>query len=313
MKQRIYFYGLLGLMGACGAAVAMGNLAPDVSLESAREIWADVLRDVDEFGLHATRIPVHKEMQVGADMARQSVWGAEDGEAAKYVAAVGQGLVGNVNRKAMRYQFHVIRSREVNAFALPGGQIYVLSGMLDFLHSEAELAAILGHEISHVDLRHCVERYQYQLALKKIGAGDAGPLVEIAHGLVAIGYSQDQELEADASGSGWRSRPGTIRTQRRRCSIGCRRRSAKARGSRRRHRWAKRGRRWAGRSFRISGRIRHRNNGRDSYRKWSRRIASGSRGGPSIVARRTTSCAWRGASASFRRRSASTRRVYQTL
>src|SRR5262249_39795652 len=82
----------------------------------------------------------------------------------------------------------------------PGGQIYVFTGLLDFLQSEAELAQILGHEISHVDLRHCVERYQYQLALKKIGVGDAAPLVELAHSLVAIGYSQDQEFEADASG-----------------------------------------------------------------------------------------------------------------
>jgi len=201
MTRRVSFYGLLGLMAACGAMVAMGNLDTDISLESARQIWADVLRDVDEFGLHATRIPAHKEMELGAQMAREiAAWGPEDPEAGRYVNAVGQGLLANVNRKAIRYQFHVIKSPAINAFALPGGQIYVLSGMLDFLHSEAELAQILGHEISHVDLRHCVERYQYQLALKKIGAGEAAPLVEIAHGLVAIGYSQDQESEADASG-----------------------------------------------------------------------------------------------------------------
>jgi predicted Zn-dependent protease len=111
------------------------------------------------------------------------------------VNAVGQGLLKNVNRKAIRYRFHVIKSPEVNAFAIPGGQIYVLAGMLDHLQSEAELAAILGHEISHVDLRHCVGRYQYQIAMKRVA-----PLFEIVHSLVAIGYSQDQELEADASG-----------------------------------------------------------------------------------------------------------------
>jgi predicted Zn-dependent protease len=106
----------------------------------------------------------------------------------------------HVNRKAMRYQFHVIQSAQVNAFAMPGGQIYVLSGMMGFLHSESELAAILGHEMSHVDLRHCIERYQYELAMKKVGVGDAAPLVDLAHALFAMGYGQDQELEADASG-----------------------------------------------------------------------------------------------------------------
>ncbi len=195
------FYAVLILMAGCAAAVSMGSKDPHVSLDSAREIWSDVLRDVDDFGLQATRVPVHEEMELGSTMAAQITnWGAEDPADSKYVAAVAEGMLPYINRKAMRYQFHVIQSPQVNAFALPGGQIYVLSGMMEFLGSESELAAVVGHEMSHVDLRHCVERYQYELALKKVGAGDAAGLVNLAHRLMAIGYSQDQELEADASG-----------------------------------------------------------------------------------------------------------------
>ncbi len=199
--SRKYFYGLLGLMAACGAAVLMGSQDSRVSLDSAREIWSDVLRDVDEFGLHATRVPVHEEMELGARLASQiTTWGPEDEKDSAYVTDVAAGLLPYVNRKAMRYRFHVIKSPQVNAFALPGGQVYVLSGLMEFLQTESELAAVVGHEISHVDLRHCVERYQYELALKKVGAGDAAGLVNLAHGLMAMGYSRDQELEADASG-----------------------------------------------------------------------------------------------------------------
>ena len=188
-------------MLACGAAVSVGQLDSNVSLDSAREIWADVLRDVDEFGLHATRVPAHKEMQLGNEIAAQiKNWGPEDPEASKYVTAVAAQLLPNVNRKAIHYQFHVIKSPQINAFAIPGGHVYVLTGLLDFLESEAELAAILGHEMSHVDLRHCIERYQYELALKKVGAPDVGILVGLAHQFASLGYAQFQELEADASG-----------------------------------------------------------------------------------------------------------------
>jgi predicted Zn-dependent protease len=113
---------------------------------------------------------------------------------------VAQQLLPFVNRKAIRYRFHVIRSPQINAFAVLGGHVYVLTGLLDFLESEAELAAIVGHEISHVDLRHCVERYQYELALKKVGAGEAGAIARMAHQFAAIGYTQYQEFDADASG-----------------------------------------------------------------------------------------------------------------
>lgn len=195
------FYGLLAAMVGCGAVVSVGRLDSGVSLESTRAIWADVVHDVDEFGLQVTRVSSAKEMQLGEEIAAQVTgWAAEDPAAEKYVDAVAESLLPGVHRKEIHYHVHVIRSPEVNAFALPGGQIYVCTGLLDFLQSEAELAAILGHEISHVDLRHAIERYQYQLQLRKLGAPGAGQLVEIAHSVVVMGYTQNQELEADASG-----------------------------------------------------------------------------------------------------------------
>ena len=80
----------------------------------------------------------------------------------------------------------------INAFALPGGHVIVTTGMLGFVQSNAELAEVIGHEIAHVDLRHAVERHQFQYRL--------GPLVELFHRLAAMPYTADQELDADAEG-----------------------------------------------------------------------------------------------------------------
>jgi predicted Zn-dependent protease len=106
----------------------------------------------------------------------------------------------HLRRQGIRYQFHVIDSPQINAFALPGGQIFVMRGLLDFVESEAELAAVLGHEMSHVDLRHCIEHYQYEARLKKAGAPELGWMVEMAHRLMTMGFSPQQELDADAQG-----------------------------------------------------------------------------------------------------------------
>jgi predicted Zn-dependent protease len=117
-----------------------------------------------------------------------------------YVNAVGQALIPHVRRQGIHYHFHVIDSPEINAFAIPGGHVFVYTGLLQFLKSEAELAAIMGHEVSHVDLRHCIARYQYELAARKVGLDGIGQIADLARFPITIGYGKNQELEADAEG-----------------------------------------------------------------------------------------------------------------
>jgi predicted Zn-dependent protease len=186
---------------AGGILASMGKQDRNVDLSSAREIWADVLRDADQIGLQLTRMPASEEIQLGKELeAGMQGWAPEDPRNTRYVTAVAASLVPEMRRKDIPYTFHVLESPSINAFALPGGQIYILRGMMDFLQTEAELAAILGHEMGHVDLRHCVERYQYRRAAQRVGAGQIGQAVDLARGLVTIGYNQYQELEADAEG-----------------------------------------------------------------------------------------------------------------
>src|ERR1700744_1880714 len=106
--SRKYFYGLLTLMLGCGAAVSVGKLDNDVSLESVSALWSDVLRDADETEMKATRISAEREMKLGAEVAGH-FQSANDPEMARYVSAVGMQLVPGVERKAIRYQFHVIQ------------------------------------------------------------------------------------------------------------------------------------------------------------------------------------------------------------
>lgn len=175
----------------------------EASLDSVVQLATDFTRDASQVGLAVTRISDQREMEIGheieAEIARTG-WLKDDSTLQAYVAAVARPLLEHTRRKAITYRFHVIGSSEINAFAIPGGGIYVTTGMVEFLNSEAELAAILGHEISHVDLKHCVERLQYQVAARKIGGDDIAAIVSLGSFLVGIGYSKQQELEADAQG-----------------------------------------------------------------------------------------------------------------
>lgn len=193
---------VLAALIAGGVLASFGIQDRQANFASAREIWSDVLRDADQIGLQATRMPIDEEIDLGAKLSAQlRTWQPVDPRDSVYITAVAASLTPKVRRTSMPYTLRVIESPQVNAFALPGGQIYVLRGMMDFLESEAELAAILGHEIAHVDLRHCVERYQYHRILEKAGAADLSLPIDLARSLVVLGYNQFQELEADDEGA----------------------------------------------------------------------------------------------------------------
>jgi predicted Zn-dependent protease len=125
-----------------------------------------------------------------------------------YVDGVGQKIVRGCDRTDIEYTFKVIDKDEINAFACPGGFIYVYTGLLDILDNEAQLAAVLSHEISHLVARHSVKKLQNiygysilaQIALGDKAQGAAGEIVNVAAMLVLQGYSRDNEFEADRYG-----------------------------------------------------------------------------------------------------------------
>lgn len=201
MTSRRGFLATLGVLLAGGTAAGVGETEQSVDFGAVLESWADVLRDADQFGFRLTRVSDREEMALGREVAdRIGGWWRRDADWTRYLGGVGASLVPHVHRPGIGYTFHAVEAGAINAFALPGGHVFVFTGMLAFLRSEAELAAILGHEMAHVDLRHCVERYQYELALRKVGAGQLGQLAEVARRLLTLGYRQYQELEADAQG-----------------------------------------------------------------------------------------------------------------
>lgn len=136
-----------------------------------------------------------------------------------YVNRVGQRLATNSHRNQLKYHFTVLDSPEVNAFALPGGYIYITRGILAYLNSEAELAAVLGHEIGHVTARHGVRQYSATV-LTNIGftlgsvfipemrTGAAQELFNVLGSALLNGYGRDHELEADGLGAEYLARSG---------------------------------------------------------------------------------------------------------
>ena len=202
MSQRLRLILIVTVFLAAGLFVWLGEVDQKVGLESVAEIWADLVWDVDRSALQLTRIPGDEEMRLGDELAAEITrnW-QDDPEWSYFVRKVGESMLPYVDRQDIEYQFHVVVSEAVNAFAIPGGHIFITTGMLEeFFDSEAELAVVLGHEMSHVDLRHCIERYQYALTLEKVGVGEVGAVIEILRRLVALGYRQYQEVEADEHG-----------------------------------------------------------------------------------------------------------------
>ncbi|HQS99887.1 MAG TPA: M48 family metalloprotease [Thiobacillus sp.] len=136
-----------------------------------------------------------------------------------YVDAIGQTLARHSHRPNLKWHFTVVDSPDVNAFALPGGYIYITRGILAYLNSEAELAGVIGHEIGHVTARHGV-RQQSTATAAGVGAilgsilvpgmnnqAGASLLQTLAQAWTA-GYGREHELESDRLGAQYLARAG---------------------------------------------------------------------------------------------------------
>ena len=133
----------------------------------------------------------------------------DDPQLQQYVNRVGQELASKSHRSHLRFTFTVLDSPDINAFALPGGYIYITRGIMAYLDSEAELAGVLGHEIGHVTARHSVRQQSGQIASNILsilitattGDQSLGNLSQqFGTGLIR-GYGREHELEADRLGA----------------------------------------------------------------------------------------------------------------
>lgn len=177
--------------------------------------------------LAITLVSVQEEIEIGKQtdaQVRQQMPELRDSQTTAYIRALGQQLSRGAPGPKYPYRFSVADYREINAFALPGGPVWIHRGVLQSATNESQVAGVLAHEIAHVAQRHAADQLTKAMmtnwGLSALGAilgnsGGAGT-AQVAAGLLANGvflkFSRDDEREADEVGlqivkrAGWDSR-----------------------------------------------------------------------------------------------------------
>jgi predicted Zn-dependent protease len=183
---------------------ACGNIRANADQNSRQQVFR--LRMTSKLG------------QEAAGQAEQKLQLVRDQQLEGYVQGVGQRLVAAIpqefQHQEFQYSFKVVNAKDINAFALPGGPMYVNTGMIEAAKTEAEMAGVMAHEISHVALRHgtaqVTKAQKYQMLSGVLGMGGqilGGPIGSIAQmgaqgvGVYLLKFSREYETEADLLGA----------------------------------------------------------------------------------------------------------------
>lgn len=207
---------------------------PSMSLQTKRPLWAAMTASAALFlGLSScTTNPATgkseftpfmtkgQEAQIGMQehpkLLQQFGGSYDDAKVTSYVERVGERLAAQSELPDLDFTFTTLNSKVINAFALPGGFVYMSRGLLGLMNDEAELASVLGHEIGHVTARHSANRYNKsifaQIAAAGVGAatgsGELANLVGQSSQMYLLSFSRGQELEADELGVRYMGRVG---------------------------------------------------------------------------------------------------------
>jgi predicted Zn-dependent protease len=175
--------------------------------------------------LEVTFVSAKQERELGREAAQEvaeTMGLTDDPERIVYIRAIGERLARESPRQDVAYTFQIVEMQEPNAFALPGGYVFVSRGLLPLANSEDELAGVIGHEIGHVAARHAVRRitvsapfavvsgitgFAVGLLSSRLGHAVAG-ITQFAGSFVIAPYSREQEREADSVGVEMAARAG---------------------------------------------------------------------------------------------------------
>jgi predicted Zn-dependent protease len=161
-----------------------------------------------------------QEIQIGQQQdaqVRHEMGVYRDAALQEYVSGIGMTLARAGERPNLPWHFTVVDTPAVNAFALPGGYIYITRGIMPFLDNEAQLAGVLGHEIGHVTARHAAQQYsrsteaELGLLVSSILVPQTRPLAQLGGnglGLLFLKYGRDDEAQADSLGVRYTSHSG---------------------------------------------------------------------------------------------------------
>ena len=197
-RQMLWLLGASALSGCASSPVGSGSILVGMSEEEEK----------------AT------DRQVSPQQFSQDLGAVQDGMLNQYLAEVGHRLDSKSHRPQMPYSYRVLNANYVNAYTFPGGAMGVTRGILVDLDNEAELAALLGHELGHVNARHAAQRQGTAMVTQAAMTGvniigtvaGYGGLTDLGTQLGASvllsSYSRDNEREADALGQEYMVRAG---------------------------------------------------------------------------------------------------------
>ena len=166
----------------------------------------DIIRGTVEY-IQVANISDEQEIEIGKQTNQQVLSQyrlSRNSQVQQYIRSLGQELIRNSNSREIPFVFQVVDSDEVNAFAAPGGYVYVTTGLMKTAENRAQLASVMGHEIAHVNEKHGVRGLKQAVAARGIAtvAGvDTSQLAQIAYQLTLdLPQSRSFEYEADRSG-----------------------------------------------------------------------------------------------------------------
>lgn len=206
MKRLLGLGTVIALLVAALAIAQWRKPHAEVSPDAVLHFVGDTEHELSRLPMTATRLSDADEIRIGNQLAERYKYMEylrektdESKQFRSYIEKVGAAVAGHAQRK-LPYKFHYVpQDYMVNAFAIPGGHVYIGKGLLDLMDSEDELASVLGHEVEHIDRRHAVERLQTQASLQHLGL--LRLLIELPINVFQAGYSKEQELEADREGT----------------------------------------------------------------------------------------------------------------